>query len=170
MRDVRYFADAGADLIVGHHGHIVQPLGDVAGVPVAWSLGNFAFPVKDNLYMQHVPGADVGAVLDVDVGHKPLRPTLRLTGMDAQGRPSLLPDPSPAQSQLQAAAVQMANPEDMRAHWQQTSDIESKRLIADAWWAGRRDGPAAGYRALRHSLRQPMLRACLIGSLSRGWR
>lgn len=34
-------ADGGVDLIVGHHAHVVQPLGRVAGRPVAFGLGNF---------------------------------------------------------------------------------------------------------------------------------
>ena len=33
---------AGADLILGHHPHILQPCG-IAGVPVFYSLGNFLF-------------------------------------------------------------------------------------------------------------------------------
>ena len=36
--------DAGADMIFGHHSHRLQPLQEVEGVPVAWSLGNFVWP------------------------------------------------------------------------------------------------------------------------------
>ncbi len=34
---------AGADLIVGHHPHVVQEIGLINGVPVVYSLGNFIF-------------------------------------------------------------------------------------------------------------------------------
>lgn len=34
-------ADGGVDLIVGHHAHVVQPLGRIGGRPVAFGLGNF---------------------------------------------------------------------------------------------------------------------------------
>lgn len=34
-------ADGAVDLIIGHHAHVVQPLGRVAGRPVAFGLGNF---------------------------------------------------------------------------------------------------------------------------------
>ena len=34
---------AGADLIVGHHPHVPQEIGEVQGVTVAYSLGNFIF-------------------------------------------------------------------------------------------------------------------------------
>lgn len=37
------FVDAGADLIIGAHPHVVEPIELVDGVPVAWSLGNFIF-------------------------------------------------------------------------------------------------------------------------------
>jgi len=36
--------DAGADAIVGHHPHRLQPLEVVDGVPVFWSMGNFVWP------------------------------------------------------------------------------------------------------------------------------
>ena len=35
---------AGADVILGHHSHRLQPLEWVDGRPVAWSLGNFVWP------------------------------------------------------------------------------------------------------------------------------
>ncbi|HCC83968.1 TPA: hypothetical protein DEP96_03920 [Candidatus Uhrbacteria bacterium] len=37
------FADAGADLIVGAHPHIIEPIKTVGNTPVAYSLGNFIF-------------------------------------------------------------------------------------------------------------------------------
>lgn len=37
------FVEAGADLIVGAHPHVIEPIGNLRGVPVAWSLGNFVF-------------------------------------------------------------------------------------------------------------------------------
>ncbi len=36
--------DAGADGIFGHHAHRLQPLGEHAGRPIAWGLGNFVWP------------------------------------------------------------------------------------------------------------------------------
>jgi poly-gamma-glutamate synthesis protein (capsule biosynthesis protein) len=34
---------AGADVVVGSHAHVLQPLGDVDGAPVAYGMGNFVF-------------------------------------------------------------------------------------------------------------------------------
>jgi poly-gamma-glutamate capsule biosynthesis protein CapA/YwtB (metallophosphatase superfamily) len=39
----RELVRAGADLILGHHPHVLQPLEFVDGVPVFYSLGNFLF-------------------------------------------------------------------------------------------------------------------------------
>lgn len=36
-------AEAGADLVFGHHPHVIQGAARVAGMPVFYSLGNFAF-------------------------------------------------------------------------------------------------------------------------------
>lgn len=41
--EARLLVEAGADAIIGHHPHVVQPLAYVHGVPVAYSLGNFVF-------------------------------------------------------------------------------------------------------------------------------
>ncbi len=39
----KLLVDLGADLIVGHHPHVVQGIEEVGGVPVFYSLGNFIF-------------------------------------------------------------------------------------------------------------------------------
>jgi len=39
----RQLVAAGADLILGHHPHVLQPLERIDGVPVFYSLGNFLF-------------------------------------------------------------------------------------------------------------------------------
>lgn len=36
-------AEAGADLIIGDHPHVLQPLANVSGTPVAYSVGNYWF-------------------------------------------------------------------------------------------------------------------------------
>lgn len=47
--------DAGADLVVGHHPHIVQKMEFYRGKPICYSLGNFVFSVN---------GRGTGALLD----------------------------------------------------------------------------------------------------------
>jgi poly-gamma-glutamate synthesis protein (capsule biosynthesis protein) len=45
--------EAGADLIIGSHPHVIQGIESIDGVPVIYSLGNFVFD-------QVEPGTDVG--------------------------------------------------------------------------------------------------------------
>ncbi len=42
-KDAQILISAGADAIVGHHPHVVQPLRYINGKPVFYSLGNFVF-------------------------------------------------------------------------------------------------------------------------------
>lgn len=46
------FVDAGADLVVGHHPHVVQDIQLVNGVPVFYSLGNYIFDQYDSVSTQ----------------------------------------------------------------------------------------------------------------------
>lgn len=39
----RAMVDAGADLVVGHHPHVIQGIERYKGVTIAYSLGNFCF-------------------------------------------------------------------------------------------------------------------------------
>lgn len=39
--------NAGADLIIGDHPHVLQPISTISGVPVVYSLGNFWFNSKE---------------------------------------------------------------------------------------------------------------------------
>ncbi len=57
------FAEHGAGLIVGHHPHVLQPIETTAGIPVAYSLGNFWF---------NLVTLDTG-VLRVDLGWDDVR-------------------------------------------------------------------------------------------------
>ena len=45
----RKAVDAGADLVIGHHPHVLQPVGTYNGAPIAYSLGNFVFSSRSPL-------------------------------------------------------------------------------------------------------------------------
>ena len=50
----RRIADAGADLIVGHHPHVPQGVQVCNGVPICYSLGNFVFYQETDLFYRKV--------------------------------------------------------------------------------------------------------------------
>lgn len=60
----RAFADAGADLVIGSHPHVIQNQETYNGVPIYYSLGNFVF---DQYFSPEVmKGLVVTAVIDPD--------------------------------------------------------------------------------------------------------
>jgi len=50
----RVAVDAGADLVVGNHTHVVQAIQEIEGVPVFYGLGNFVF--DQNVDREHMQG------------------------------------------------------------------------------------------------------------------
>ncbi len=68
-RGAELFAAAGYDLVVGHGPHVVQPFEVVDGMPVAFSLGNFAFGTPGRYSEEH-PG--YGTIVGVEIGARGL--------------------------------------------------------------------------------------------------
>ncbi|MCR5344234.1 MAG: CapA family protein [Butyrivibrio sp.] len=76
--------EAGADLIVGAHPHILQKIGYINGVPVVYSLGNFLFNSKEletgllraNIYkdgqvkLQFIPAIQSGCTVSEATGER----------------------------------------------------------------------------------------------------
>lgn len=54
VRALMAIADAGADLVVGHHPHVPQGIQIVGSVPIAYSLGNFVFYQPSDLVYRNV--------------------------------------------------------------------------------------------------------------------
>jgi poly-gamma-glutamate synthesis protein (capsule biosynthesis protein) len=53
QRDLAQVAvDAGVDLVVGNHTHVVQAIQEISGVPVFYGLGNFVFDQNWDLHHQ----------------------------------------------------------------------------------------------------------------------
>src|SRR5690625_827688 len=62
QKQYRFYADQGADLVVGHHTHCISGHETYNGVPIFYSLGNFLFTknsIRDECY--------TGLVLEVDI-------------------------------------------------------------------------------------------------------
>jgi poly-gamma-glutamate synthesis protein (capsule biosynthesis protein) len=63
-KDARSFVDAGADLIVGHHSHVLQGYEKINGSFVFYSLGNFAFaPLRSGNEYELDPGRQQDSVI-----------------------------------------------------------------------------------------------------------
>ncbi len=55
--------DSGADMIIGHHPHVVQPMEVYKNKPIFYSLGNFVF---DQVFPETKKGLGVGAIFSKD--------------------------------------------------------------------------------------------------------
>ncbi len=86
----RKLIDAGVDVVVGTHAHVLQPLDWYRGKLIAYGLGNFVFSG-----MMHSEIHRVGALLEVDVaaGEVVAQRLIRIR-LEADGAPRWLDDPS----------------------------------------------------------------------------
>lgn len=75
---------AGADVIVGHHPHVVQEVGLISGVPVFYSLGNYVF---DQYFSRDV---QEGLVLQLLLGSNPKLSLLPVESHSRLSQPQLL--------------------------------------------------------------------------------
>jgi hypothetical protein len=95
----RWLISQGADLIVGHHPHVVQPAECLDGKPVFYSLGNHVFDQK-------YPATKEGALADCRIGQGRLRCTLIATRTPAGGAfPRLVPTTAHRPAPLDACTV-----------------------------------------------------------------
>mgnify|MGYP000878741883 CR=1 FL=1 len=78
-RWARRAAEAGVDLVVGHHPHVAQPVAMVGRTPVVFSLGNYAFGTPGR------PELSIGLLLRVEVQKRRLA-RLELLPIDVQNR------------------------------------------------------------------------------------
>jgi poly-gamma-glutamate synthesis protein (capsule biosynthesis protein) len=82
----RGLAHAGADLVVGAHAHVLQPVETIEGKLVAYGLGNFVFNGT-----ACAPRRAVGGVLEVEVDTNGVRAhEMRRVHLDARGAPHWL--------------------------------------------------------------------------------
>ena len=79
---------AGADLIVGHHPHVVQEIELVDGVPVFYSLGNYIFDQYFSTEVQE------GLMINIEFGQKPLIHLLPVTSELVLSQPAFMDNKS----------------------------------------------------------------------------
>jgi poly-gamma-glutamate capsule biosynthesis protein CapA/YwtB (metallophosphatase superfamily) len=86
--------DAGADLLVGTHPHVIQPVEEYNGHWIAYSLGNFIFDQK-------APGTNRGLMLKVRVVNKKVAEVVQVPiSISTESQASLAPpaEPIPVQA------------------------------------------------------------------------
>lgn len=76
--------DRGANLILGHHPHVLQPVEEYKGALIAYSLGNFIFDQRWG------PEVETGVILDVELSPTILNWKFHLTRINHNYQPELL--------------------------------------------------------------------------------
>jgi len=76
--------EAGADLIIGHHPHVVQEVGYIQGVPVFYSLGNYIF---DQYFSS---GVQTGLLLQLDFATYPKIQLIPVQSHSTLSQPAML--------------------------------------------------------------------------------
>jgi poly-gamma-glutamate synthesis protein (capsule biosynthesis protein) len=72
----RWLIDLGVHLVIHHHPHVIQGIETYKDGLIAYSLGNFVFPVHGFEYMESREGTDESYIFDVFVGFNDVRPNL----------------------------------------------------------------------------------------------
>lgn len=93
--------DAGADMVIGHHPHVVQPMERYRGRPIVYSLGNFVFHQSPQCRREGGRGWSAVAVASLRRGAPPEVKVIPVQMVD--GRPMLPPSLAPARSRPVAA-------------------------------------------------------------------
>ncbi len=90
VRDARLAIDAGADLVLAHHPHVIQGIESYGGGLIAYSLGNFVF----DHYSRKTGEA---FILDIELGpHGVGETTVTPVYLDRYGRPGYVSGPEAA--------------------------------------------------------------------------
>ena len=159
VRLSRALIERGADLVVEHHPHVCQGIERYGNGLIAYSLGNFVFPVAGDPYQERFPATKWSVVLCVDVQwrgkEKSLSWRLEPVTLGTDGRPS----PSgPADRAAQLAAIA------------ELSERLSDRVLLRREWRTRCAQEARStYYVLYHRWRHAGIRSALaeaVGLLS----
>lgn len=103
----RWLVAQGADVVIGHHPHVVQPPECVQGRPVFYSLGNFVFDQRD-------AATKLGLIADLRIMKGQLRARALVTRIPPGSTfPRIAGDDAEANAVLAGCAVQLGAP--MRA-------------------------------------------------------
>lgn len=175
VRLSRALIDAGADAVIQHHPHVVQGIESYRNGVIAYSLGNFLFPVAGNRYMQRHRASDWGLILFLRVCApsqvKSISWSVEPVTIGGDNRP--------------APSTGERREEQLRVLGQISADLQDDRRIRREWWnrcrlearssyyvlaqVRRRSGNLAMLSSLAALLGEPEERRWIFGLLSVGY-
>ncbi len=175
VRLSRRLIDAGADAVIQHHPHVCQGIELYRGRVIAYSLGNFVFPVKGNAYMRCHSGTGWGLVLFLKIerangGHQMSYTLEPVTiGDDNCPAPSNGSERSSQIATLEEISRDLGDSRLIRRRWRQRCMAEAKSTYYVLAHVRRKSGALAMGKALIELLRDPYERRWMYGALTAGF-
>ncbi|MDP1652029.1 MAG: CapA family protein [Rhodocyclaceae bacterium] len=171
----RHLIDAGADAVIQHHPHVCQGIERYRGRVIAYSLGNFVFPVSENLYMRRHSGTNWGLILFLHIercssGHKmsfTFEPVI--IGGDNCPAPSIGSERSSQIETIEEISRDLGNNRLIRYRWWQRCIVEAKSTYYVLAHCRRKSGTLAMLKAVIELLRDPYERRWMYGVLTAGF-
>ena len=176
VRLSRELVRVGADIVVHHHPHTLQGIEAFEGGLIAYSMGNFVFPVHGSKYMREkAGGVTESAILEVDVRftedgkktitHKAIPAVIRennaTTIADGQEAAQILGKLSQYSRALEDRTF-------LRRHYFGLCREQARRFMRGSYYALRKGGVVQAYAFLRVHLTTRMHRNWMRGFLSLG--
>lgn len=169
----RALVDAGADLVVSHHPHVVQGVERRGEGLIAYSLGNCVFPVRGNEYLESRPHTREGIVLEVEATPSRISAwRAHPFRIDDEHRPVPL-EAEPARAPLDRIASiskPLGDPTSLRRAWRDRCRVEAKQRLGNVYWSLRRGRVADALSEIVHVVRSAEERRWIVGLLSGGAR
>ncbi|WP_405242469.1 CapA family protein [Lentisalinibacter salinarum] len=176
VRLSRELVRAGAHLVIHHHPHTLQGIERYRGGLIAYSLGNFVFPVHGNAYMRGRQGYTHETVfLTVDVSwNRSAPPDIKydvIAGIiDDQNRLQIAgrQDASRIIGRLHTYSEELDNLDGLRRKYFRMCVGEGKRFVMDLYYSIRKEGVRAGWRFILGHLSTSQHRNWMRGLLTFG--
>lgn len=127
----RFYAEQGADLVVGHHTHCINGYEVYNGTPIYYSLGNFLF-TKDNVHADWYKGL----ILEVNINNNELRTCVHPTSVSKEGfklSMMLNKDKSDVMQRINNYSKIIINADELEKNWQKF--VSSKQITYNNYWS-----------------------------------
>lgn len=172
----RKLVENGTDIVIHHHSHTLQGIEYHQGKLIAYSLGNFIFPLANSPYMKDRPGGinesvflevniDVNKPRDKRVSHQVIA-----TYQDDKDNFYIANEIKADQikKSLNEYSELINQPAELRSIFFSLCLTEMKRMLKDGYYCFRRDGIKTSYQYFKHHFTTDQHRNWLRGFFTFG--
>lgn len=164
-------------LVIHHHSHTLQGIEHYKGCVIAYSLGNFVFPVQESAYMHNrTGGVDEGMILvaGLELTSQGVKASVLDTLPTRIGRWGFLQHVSEAEAQqtiqkLQRYSAALSDNRYLRQHYASLCYNEARHVVLNTWYCMRRGQFRKAFSYLFWHVKTDQHRNWLRGALSFGW-